>query len=393
MSPLLSADPGAPAPARRRLIETRAFARIGSLLLPAVATFGALRFLIPSRMDAGSTGLFALLARADDEHPLLLAIALFLLLSEVAKYWLRRLRARSGGLPTTPRPVVEAALTGRGALPARGNPRFLAWLAALATIAFLARVNVAEIYRVVSPSMVPTLNVGDRLLVNKLAYGLRLPFSKRVLRARPPRRGDLIVFPNQGRDRGSARPSSLVKRVIGLPGDEIAFAGGSPIINGWVVPSCDAGAFLSAAGTSIIRGRLAVEMLDDRAYLTLRTPLDETRFARFKVPPDELFVLGDSRAVSSDSRSWNGGRGGGVPIDSVEGRVSRLAIARLQDGRLDLRHPFAGLRPNLRETNLDVDQLEHRIAACLAHPPRSSRPPAPLDSTAPALAAQAPSPR
>jgi signal peptidase I len=382
-------------PAGLRLIETRTFGLIGSLLLPAAVTFGALRFLIPSRIDAGATGLFALLARAEDAHPLLLAITLFLLLSEVAKYWLRRVRGRfRTRAPAALRAVAQVTPPKRGALPVQGNLRFAAWLAALATISFVARAKVAEIYRVVSPSMVPTLSVGDRLFVNKLAYGLRLPFSKHVLRARPPRRGDLIVFPNQGRDGRGAGPASLVKRVIGLPGDEIAFANGSPIVNGWVVPSCDAGPFLSAAGTSIIRGRLAVEILEDRAYLTLRTPLDETRFARFKVPPGELFVLGDSRGVSIDSRSWNGGRGGGVRIDSVEGRVSRLAIARLQDGHLDLRHPFAGLRPNLRETNVDVGQLEHRIAACLAHPPRSSWPPAvPLDPVAPAVAAKVQSPR
>lgn len=341
-------------------------------------------------MDAGATRVLALLARAEDEHPLILAIALFLWSSEAAKYWLRRLRARFGArAPATPRPFVQATLPGRGTPPAPGHLKFAAGLAALAMVALVARAKVAEVYRVVSPSMVPTLNVGDRLLVNKLAYGLRLPFSKRVLRSRPPRRGDLIVFPSEGRDGSNAGPKALVKRVIGLPGDEIAFASGSPIINGWVVPSCDAGPFLSAAGNSIVRGRLAVEILDDRAYLTLRAPLDETRFARFKVPPGELFVLGDSRGVSSDSRTWNGGRGGGVRIDSVEGRVSRLAIASLQDGRLDLRHPFAGLRPTLRETNVAVAQLERRIAACLAHPPRSSwPPPAALDSGAAALAAK-----
>lgn len=350
-----------------RLFRRRAFVLLWSVLLPAAGALATLRFLIPSRKDGGSTGAFAFLAAVGDEHPVILGSVLFLSFFAVARYWLRRLRDRFGA----PAPPPTSSIAG-----AREIIRFAVWLVALASIALVVRGTVAEIHRVVGVSMAPTLNGGDRLLVNKLAYGVRLPFSRRALRATSPRRGDVVVFPSDGRAGGDGGPRSLVKRVIGLPGDVIAFNNGSPIVNGWVVPSCDAGSFLSVVGTSVVRGRLAVEVLDDRAYLTIRTPLDETRFTGFKVPPGELFVLGDHRGVSIDSRAWNQGRGGGVRIDSVEGRVSRLASGAFSDGRLDLHRLFGALAPEVRDPNVDLRKVEARIAACLVHPPRSSRPPA-----------------
>jgi signal peptidase I len=322
--------------------------RLLSSALPSVvalaATVATLRFLIPTRLQV---------------EPVVLGVVLFAMFASVAGYWWRQL--------------------GRGHDQATANFSFgrtAVAILVLAAVALGVRARLFEIGRVSGASMEPTLNPGDRLVVNKLAYGLRLPFSHRTLRAKQPQRGDLVVFPNPDRGRSDAQPASIVKRVIGLPGDEIAFVSGSPVINGWVVPSCDAGPFLVADGTRIIRGRLAMEVLADRAYLTLRAPLDERRFPRFTVPPGELFVLGDDRPTSRDSRAWNDGRGGGVSIDIVEGRVSRLAAALGSNDRLDLGHLFRGLRPELRGLNVDVTQLDKRIAACIAHRPRSSWPPA-----------------
>jgi signal peptidase I len=192
----------------------------------------------------------------------------------------------------------------------------------------------------------------------------------------------VIVFPNPNPDRDRAladpAPRTLVKRVIGLPGDVIAFRDGSPVVNGWVVPSCDAGPYLSVSGSALVRGRLAVEVLGDRTYLTVRPPPGEAPTPPFEVPPGEVYVIGDDRGVSQDSRAWRAsshGQSTGVPIASIEGRVSRLAVGASGDGHLDLAHPFAGLRPVLRQPNLDVTALDRRIVGCLAHPPRSSTPP------------------
>jgi signal peptidase I len=337
-------------------------ARWLSSAVPTAAALAAsvvtLRFVVPSRFQAGASGFWPWLARAGERQPLVLGVVLFVLFATVAGHWLRQL------VPSDGEPPGDIS-SGRAALA----------IVVLGAVIFGTRARLVDIARVTGASMEPTLNPGDRLVVNKVAYGLRLPLSRRALRAKPPRRGDLIVFPNPDRCRGPDEPTSIVKRVIGLPGDEVAFIDGSPVINGWIVPSCDVGSFLIAAGTRLVRGRLAMESLADRAYLTLRAPLDEERFARFKVPPGEVFVLGDDRPASRDSRAWNDGGGGGVPLDAVEGRVSRLAAAMGSGGRLALGHLFRGLRPDLRALNVDVTQLDKRLAACAAHPPRSSWPP------------------
>jgi signal peptidase I len=333
------------------------------------ATVATLHFLVPPRFQAGSSGFWPWLARASDREPLVLGIVLFVLFATVAGYWWRQLVRRDG------EPLADVSI-GRAAIS----------IVVLGALIFGTRARLFEIAPVTGASMEPTLNPGDRLVVNKLAYGLRLPFSPRALAATLPQRGDLIVFPNPDRGRSFDEPASIVKRVIGLPGDEVAIVGGSPVINGWIVPSCDAGPFLNADGTRLVRGHLAVEVLADRAYLTLRDPLDGERFARFKVPPGEVFVLGDDRPVSRDSRAWNGGRGGGVRIGAVEGRVSRLAAAVGSTGRLDFGHSFRGLRPELRALNVDVTHLDKRIAACIAHKPHSSWPPSPATATGSSIA-------
>ncbi len=350
---------------------------LSAFVVPLAATLAVIHFLVPTRMAGGASGWWAWIARAGDEHPLLLGLALFLMFSATAKHWRRHLV----------RGDAWDARTGSGADATRGSARrlhFAALLGAVALGALGIRARVVELYRVISPSMVPTLNVGDRLVVNRLAYGLRLPFSERVVRARAPRRGDVIVFPSEAAGGDGTGPKALVKRVMGLPGDVVAFRNGVPFVNGWVVPSCDAGPFVSTAGTTTVRGRLAVELLEDRTYLTVRMPLDETQLDDYRVPPGEVFVMGDDRGQSNDSRAWNNGRGGSVPIRSIIGRVSRLAVGSLRDGRLDLAQLFAPLGHRVREPRVDLAKTDEHIARCLASPrPPSTSPPAPPLPAAP----------
>ena len=339
----------------RRLLS----ASLWSWLVPLGATLVTLRYLVPSRMDGGEAGPAAWFAQVGDEHPLLSGVALFFLFSETLSYWRRR----------------WARGPAEGPVPRSGGNRSVAMLGLVVVVGLVVRVSVAEVYRVVSASMVPTLHVGERLLVNRMASGLRLPFSSRVLRATQPGRGDVVVFSNESLHVSGGGPKALVKRVLGLPGDIVEFRDGSPIVNGWVVPACDAGPFASTAGPVTARGRLAVEFLEDHAYLTVRTPLDDTRLPPYEVPPGEVFVIGDDRGLSSDSRAWNDGQGRGVPVVDIVGRVSRLAAGGRRDGRIDLSQILRPLRPQVREPNVDLRKTEELVAACLAHPPRSTRPP------------------
>jgi signal peptidase I len=222
--------------------------------------------------------------------------------------------------------------------------------------------------------MLPTLEIGDRVLANRLAYGVSIPFTKSLAFRKVPRRGDLVVFRAEGLA-GADGPQSLVKRVIGIPGDRVSFEQGSLVINDWRVPTCDAGPYVDVAGKLTVRGRLTVEFLEDRTYLTVRKPL-ETPFPGYVVKPGEVFVVGDDRGMSSDSRIWNEGRGAGVSIGTLEGRVSRVLFGARPDGRLDFSRLLAPpLDLKVRLPGFDLHKTDERINECLARRPAATDPP------------------
>jgi signal peptidase I len=190
-------------------------------------------------------------------------------------------------------------------------------------VAFLLRAFVVEAFKIPSGSMLPTLQIQDHIFVNKLAYGPPIPFTQaRLWSHMPPKRGDVIVFKFPG------DPSQdYIKRVIALPGDELVVRGGHPIINGKAVPSCRVGMLNYDEGDDRHgkAGELYVEFLGEYAYLTVYEQhfdrADDREQGPYRVAPGEMWVLGDNRNNSSDSRAWNDNRGGGVPFPLVKGRA------------------------------------------------------------------------
>jgi signal peptidase I len=333
-----------------------------TLVAPALVALVLLRVAVPSRLEGARGGVLGLLATLGDEQSLLVFIALFLVLSEVGRYWYRQGRAEALAAPVA-KPKVF---------------RFVVAVGAMAVLAFFVRSSVAGVVRVVGPSMLPTLEIGDRVLVNRVAYGFTLPLGKARLggAAASPRRGDLVVFtatvPGM-----SGGPQRLVKRVLGIAGDRIDADGGLLNINGWSIPSCDAGPYAVLSGRLTVRGRLTVEFLGDQTYLTVRKP-SEQAFPAYTVKPGEVFVVGDDRGLSSDSRLWGDSAGTGVPISALEGRVSRVLVGSSPDGRLDLSRLLA--RPlglEVRQPNLDLDDTKKRIDSCVKSRPGATWPPAP----------------
>jgi signal peptidase I len=149
-----------------------------------------------------------------------------------------------------------------------------AGVAALFIITFIA-----QLYRIPSGSMEPALQIGDRILVSKFAYGIRIPFSGRwILQRRAPERGDITVFLfDEGR-----RRKNFVKRIIGTPGDRIKIKDGSIHINGIIVDEPP---------------HIPIER-----YYPIREGL--YGYNEVEVPAGKFFVLGDNAAISSDSRLW-----------------------------------------------------------------------------------------
>ncbi len=160
-------------------------------------------------------------------------------------------------------------------------------------------------YYVPTGSMRPTIRSGERFLANKLAYGLHLPgMNGYVWRWAEPQCGDIVVFPQP------QKQIDFVKRVVGVPGDRICIKDNQLWRNGRPVP---------LTPVAIEDGALILsENLAGRAH---RVRLDPARPMRpqlpeLTVPAGQLFVLGDSRDTSWDSRFW-----GFVPLDSVSGKL------------------------------------------------------------------------
>jgi signal peptidase I len=201
-------------------------------------------------------------------------------------------------------------------------------------LVLIVRTVVAEPYTVPSPSMVPTLLVGDELLANKFAYGYGkysspiglMPEFSGHLFGKVPERGDIVVF------RLPRDPSiSYVKRVIGLPGDRIQMNAGRLYINGTVVPRREIGAFTNDIGGRAIPSARYLETLPNGREHEIVEISDRDRHddtPEFVVPPKHYFMMGDNRDDSLDSRvaAADGGVGF-VPEDNLVGRVDLVVLS------------------------------------------------------------------
>jgi signal peptidase I len=188
-------------------------------------------------------------------------------------------------------------------------------------IGFSFKSAIADWNTVPSGSMRPTILEGDRIWVNKLAYGLKVPFTTwRLARWATPQRGDIIVFfsPKDG--------TRLVKRVIGLPGDVVQLADDRLIINGKSAAYSPVDPAIAAELTAAERPhrRLADESYGKQKHPVMATPeLRAMRdFGPVTVPAKHYLVLGDNRDNSADSRYI-----GFVPIDDIDGRTSTVIFS------------------------------------------------------------------
>src|SRR5690606_23020486 len=213
------------------------------------------------------------------------------------------------------------------------QPWWLDWTAGLFPVicaVFLMRSFLFEPFKIPSGSMIPTLLVGDLILVNKFHYGIRLPvINKKVIDNHEPQRGDVMVFRyplNTSMD--------YIKRVVGLPGDEVAYINKQLTVNGQPVPQTALPQFYEEGEMRYIDqfteklGQVEHRILVDKDRSPFIQPHSVAEFPGkencqysgegvvCKVPPGHYFMMGDNRDYSADSRFW-----GFVPDDHIVGKA------------------------------------------------------------------------
>lgn len=195
-------------------------------------------------------------------------------------------------------------------------------------IVFLLRSFVVEPFKIPSGSMVPTLLIGDFILVNKFSYGIRLPIvNKKIVQLGEPQRGDVMVF------RYPEDPSlDYIKRVVGLPGDRVRYVNKKLVVNGIELPRKRLPDYLNRERIQYARQYLEKTGAVEHSILVEEDAPAAIPFVRqfpFRenchynnegvdctVPPGHYFLMGDNRDNSADSRVW-----GFVPEENIVGRA------------------------------------------------------------------------
>ena len=237
--------------------------------------------------------------------------------------------ARLAGQGITQVDVVDPAARERLLM----QPWWLDWTAGLfpvILVVFLLRSFLFEPFKIPSGSMMPTLVNGDLILVNKFVYGLRLPVvNTKLTDGTPLARGDVVVF------RYPPKPSEdYIKRVVGIPGDEVAYLNKRLTINGVPVPEQRAPEYFDEENMRHLEqfretlGKHTHMILNDESrpagvLQSETTPFQDQSLCRYsiegivcKVPAGHYFMMGDNRDNSLDSRYW-----GFVPDRNIVGKA------------------------------------------------------------------------
>jgi signal peptidase I len=178
---------------------------------------------------------------------------------------------------------------------------------------FLIRSFIIEPFKIPSGSMMPTLLAGDFILVNKFTYGLRVPILNNIfVELNQPERGDVVVFhfpPDPSID--------YIKRIVGVPGDRIAYRNKQLFVNGEPVDMELVGDYqYVVSGLNMVTAKLYTERLSEVSHAVLIDDDSISIDGETEVPAGHYFAMGDNRDNSKDSRSW-----GFVPDDNLVGKA------------------------------------------------------------------------
>lgn len=180
-------------------------------------------------------------------------------------------------------------------------------------IVFLLRSFLVEPFKIPSGSMYPSLYIGDYILVNKYAYGIRLPIIHyKLVDIDSPRRGEVAVFRYPVNE-----SDNYIKRIVGLPGDRIMYKNKQIYVNGDPMPLESATPYELRHGEGVVeKFTRRMETLGDIRHAMITTDRPDPEPYEIVVQPGHYFVMGDNRDNSNDSRNW-----GLVPEANLVGRA------------------------------------------------------------------------
>jgi len=235
-------------------------------------------------------------------------------------------------------------------------------------IALLLRTFIVEAFKIPSGSMIPTLEIGDHLFVNKFIYGVRIPWTRTKLFAKEPKRGDVIVFifPKE-QDEEYKRQAALlgeeearkikdkdfIKRVVAISGDRVKMEDNQIFINDEAI---DRRTLNGHCAYEDLKGSLPndweerecsgfIEKNGQNTYRIIQNPQSEFYgspagdMPERTIPEGTVFVMGDNRDNSHDSRYW-----GTVPISYIKGKAMFTWFSRRTPEEFDIKHPLNGVR-------------------------------------------------
>jgi signal peptidase I len=195
-------------------------------------------------------------------------------------------------------------------------------MALILVLVFSFRSSCFEPFRIPTGSMIPTINIGDFIVVNKFSYGVKLPFSDMftdpvyLTHFESPKRNDVIVF------KYPLDPKvNYIKRVIGLPGDEVELIKKQVFVNGALITNVPENSPVTREFADNFDGEKVNFFKvknSDKEYVIQETNRETQAdtIGRFKVPAGKYFVMGDNRDFSADSRYW-----GFVPTENIKGKA------------------------------------------------------------------------
>jgi signal peptidase I len=176
-------------------------------------------------------------------------------------------------------------------------------------LALFIRAFVVQAFKIPSGSMKPTLLIGDHILVNKFIYGVKIPFTDHfVLQVKKPERGDIVVFKwprNEKKD--------FIKRVIGVAGDKVEIKDDMLWVNGEKIETKLAGEYTDK---ELRRAKRYLEFLGETKHPILDVYNKHENYGPTVVPENAIFVMGDNRDQSLDSRYW-----GVVSLNKLKGKA------------------------------------------------------------------------